>query len=359
MSVIVDGSTIVLTGTVDDGCWFWGDGFSAPDVIRALAQVGDGNDVTIRLNSGGGLATEGSAIHAALRRHKGRKTVIVEGCAASAATQIVMAGDERIMTPGSVLMVHDPSNITFGTIADHERTIGELNAVANSIAGLYAEASGQTPEQARADMLAETWMTPEEAVAKGYATAVGTAEIAPAGAVIEVRPVPLESANDDELVEAAPPPAAFAYAQYRHTPERIRAMASAEGWNRPPLQKPKAQQQQPAPPAEPRAPLAPEPPRDNVVALDAARAQGRSGALAYAREVTDLCQLAGQPEKATAFIEAETSVDQVRKALLDARADAESATTITGHHAGSPQPTSQAGGLAQRMRRLVPGLKES
>jgi ATP-dependent protease ClpP protease subunit len=112
MTVLVDDSTIVLTGTVDDGGWFWDDGFSAPDVIRALALVGNDRDVTIRINSGGGIATEGGAIHAALKRHGGRKTIIVEGIAASAASIIVMAGDERIMSPGSVMMTNRQSVTT-------------------------------------------------------------------------------------------------------------------------------------------------------------------------------------------------------------------------------------------------------
>ena len=65
----------------------------------------------------------------------------------------------------------------------------------------------------------------------------------------------------------------------------------------------------------------------------AGRSAGRTGAadslprraqvaLAYAREVTELCALAGFADRAAKFITAETSVEQVRAALLEARATA-------------------------------------
>src|SRR5687768_3543316 len=107
MSVIVNGNEIVLSGTV--GEMYFEDCFTASDVIVALAQVGDASDVTIRLNSGGGIATEGSAIHSAIARHSGRKTIIVEGIAASAASAIAMAADDLVMSLGALMMIHDPS----------------------------------------------------------------------------------------------------------------------------------------------------------------------------------------------------------------------------------------------------------
>lgn len=64
MAAIVNGNEIVLSGTV--GRLFWDDCFDHNDVILALATVGRNEDVIVRLNSGGGIATQGAAIHAAL-----------------------------------------------------------------------------------------------------------------------------------------------------------------------------------------------------------------------------------------------------------------------------------------------------
>jgi len=53
----------------------------------------------------------------------------------------------------------------------------------------------------------------------------------------------------------------------------------------------------------------------------------------YARAVVDLCCLAGQPQMAAGFLEREVPLEEVRAALLTARAEAD--PEITAHH---PQP---------------------
>ncbi|TXN26845.1 head maturation protease, ClpP-related, partial [Methylobacterium sp. WL19] len=207
MTALVNGNEIILSGTVGD--LYWDDCFSSADVIFALAQVGRDQDVTIRLNSGGGIATEGAAIHAAIAAHRGRKTIVVEGIAASAASVIAMAGDEVVMSLGALMMVHDPSGFTFGTIDDHQLQIKALTALATAMAGIYAERTGRTVAEARADMQAELWMTPEEAVAAGYADRTLS-----------------RAANDD----VEPEPTAFDYRLFSHPPERLVALADRRAW---------------------------------------------------------------------------------------------------------------------------------
>lgn len=210
----IDGSTIILSGFVggnarggDADFWsFEPDGFKAGDVIQALAEIGHDQDVTIRLNSPGGVASEGAAIHAAIMQHGGDVRVIVEGVAASAASLLAMAAGERVMAPGSYLMIHDPATFTVGTVEDHERSVRMLNAMATSYAGIYARASGMTAAKARQVMQAETWYTPEDAVKAGFATSI-LAE------------------NDNEPVEAV----AFAYQIYAHAPTPLVALAQARG----------------------------------------------------------------------------------------------------------------------------------
>jgi hypothetical protein len=51
-----------------------------------------------------------------------------------------------------------------------------------------------------------------------------------------------------------------------------------------------------------------------------ARSVARAEALAYAKEVANLCALAGQPERTSVFMRAETPVADVRKKLTDANA---------------------------------------
>ncbi|MCB1466797.1 MAG: Clp protease ClpP [Rhizobiaceae bacterium] len=144
-----------------------GDDFDAARVQTALKA---GGDVTVTLNSGGGIASEGAAIYALLAAHPGRVTVDVIGIAASAASLIAMAGDAITMRAGAVLMIHDPMNITVGNSSDHAKTIEELEAYAKSYAKIYAARSGKSEKQCRELMKSETWFDGEQAVAAGFAT---------------------------------------------------------------------------------------------------------------------------------------------------------------------------------------------
>lgn len=201
-AILLDGD-LTLSGDVGD-MWF-GDNFTYSDVVVALAQVDDDSDLVVRLNSGGGIATEGAAIHALLARRVGRTDVVVEGIAASAASLIAMAGDKVTMAEGAIMMIHDPSGFTFGTSEEHSKSIESLEALATSYARIYASKSGSTPKECREIMKRETWLTADEAVAQGFADASGGAK---AGAV-----------------------AAFDYRLYAHAPKRLVALAKKNGWN--------------------------------------------------------------------------------------------------------------------------------
>lgn len=207
MAVIVENNEIWLTGTV--GGYWWDDGFTAVDVAFALAQIGRSTDVVVHLNSGGGLASEGAAIHSQFASHKGRVEIFVEGIAASAASIVAMAADRLVMSLGATLMIHDPAVTTSGDIAEHRRSIDYLTALAASFADIYAEKTGRTVDEMRALMAAETWMTAEEAVASGFADDTTAASA--------------RAANDNQ-------PTAFAYRAYAHAPAALTALADARGW---------------------------------------------------------------------------------------------------------------------------------
>ena len=115
-----------------------------------------------------------------------------------------------------------------------------------------------------------------------------------------------------------------------------------------------AQQQQPtAPAAQPPAAAA----APVVADLDAARAEGRRAAMAEVAEIHELCALAGCPARAAEFISAKTSVADVRKALLESRAQADAGRRIDTQHAGTGTTGTAPGkgALAARMTQLVKG----
>ncbi len=185
------GGELMLYGDV--GGDFFEGGFTAADVRRALAGVR--GDLTVRLNSGGGLAFDGRAIYNALREHDGTIAVVVDGIAASAASIIAMAGETIALASGAMMMIHDPSALTVGTAAAHQRTARVLDSIAASAAAIYARRSHQPLETIRGLMTAETWFTAEEAVGAGFA--------------------------DEALEIEAQPAMRFDYDLYLHAPEHL------------------------------------------------------------------------------------------------------------------------------------------
>ncbi|MBS7546240.1 ClpP-like prohead protease/major capsid protein fusion protein [Ancylobacter oerskovii] len=172
-NLLVDGE-MVLYGPV--GGSIWDDaGFTAADVIHTLAGL-DGADVTARINSGGGVAWEGIAIYNAFKGYDGKVTIVVDAVAASAASVIAMAGAERIMRTGALLMIHNASTIAWGQKRDLQKSANLLDKIDVQMANLYAKSTGLARAETAQMMEAETWFTGEEAVAKGFATSTDDAE---------------------------------------------------------------------------------------------------------------------------------------------------------------------------------------
>ena len=151
-----------------------GEGVSPDDVLKALAEAKDATELVVHINSPGGYVFDGIAIANAIRGFKGKKTVCVDGLAASIASIIALAGDKVTMKPGSMFMIHDPAGgiFAFGTadqIEDEARkTCAALRKVRENLIDTYVSATGQTASQVSAWMAAETWMTAAEAQARGF-----------------------------------------------------------------------------------------------------------------------------------------------------------------------------------------------
>lgn len=80
--------------------------------------------------------------------------------------------------------------------------------------------------------------------------------------------------------------------------------------------------------APPEVTPASEEPTAQVIDLDGIRAEERQAALAYVREVHELCALAGRDDQAAVFVAKAMPVAQVRRTLLEARAAEDEATAI-------------------------------
>jgi ATP-dependent protease ClpP protease subunit len=155
---------------IGEGGWF-SEGLTAKSFAAQLAGVKGALEVHI--NSGGGDVFDGIAIGNAIRAHKGPVTTVVDGLAASIASVIAQAGQDRVAEPGSMMMIHDAFGMCVGDAAEMTQFASTLDKVSGNIAAVYADRAGGDAGDWRTVMKAETWYTADEAVAAGLADRVG------------------------------------------------------------------------------------------------------------------------------------------------------------------------------------------
>lgn len=151
-------------------------------VARQLDAIGDAREITVRINSRGGSAYSGLAIFNLLSQHPARKTGVVLGVAASAATLPLMSC-ERVHVPSNgQIMLHDPATFAFGGTREFEAAIEQLKGLKDACVAVYASRSGQSRTKVSQMMTEETWLNGEQAVAMGFADSVDTPALIPASA---------------------------------------------------------------------------------------------------------------------------------------------------------------------------------
>ena len=139
-----------------------------PAIFKDELNAGKGN-ITVWINSPGGDCFAAAQIYNMLRDYKGHVTVKIDSLAASAASVIAMAGDEVLISPTGMFMIHNPSTVAMGDHGDLEKAIDMLNEVKNSIINAYQAKTGLSRNKLSKLMEDETWMDANKAVEFGFA----------------------------------------------------------------------------------------------------------------------------------------------------------------------------------------------
>lgn len=155
-----------LHGTIAEESWF--DDDFTPQMFKDELNAGSGN-ITVWINSPGGDCVAAAQIYNMLANYKGNVTVKIDGIAASAASVIAMAGDTVLMSPVSMMMIHNPATVAFGDHTEMEKAIEMLEGVKDSIINAYALKTGMSRAKLSRLMDAETWMDATKAVELGFA----------------------------------------------------------------------------------------------------------------------------------------------------------------------------------------------
>ena len=165
-----------LEGPIDSDN-LWGDEIT-PKAFRAELEADEG-DITVWINSPGGSVFSAAEIYTMLCDYKGKVTVKIDAIAASAASVVAMAGDKVLMSPVSMLMLHDPMTMAVGNAHDMEKVITTLNEIKESIINAYVKKTGLSRNKVSKLMSDETWLNAKKAVELGFADEIlftGTSE---------------------------------------------------------------------------------------------------------------------------------------------------------------------------------------
>jgi len=209
MPAFFDGKDLHLVGAV--GFDLFGDFFTHGEALYALAEAGVDRDLTIYLNSPGGLVFDAEGIASAIRARSGKTTVVIAGMAMSSATIIACAATECVISSGSIVMIHEPGVSLFAANSDGLASAANIQRlVTDTYVTAYVQKTGKPEAQIREWMKAETYFGPDEAVEAGFADR--------------------KSADVVDFASAAP---AYAYGDkqiFAHAPERLIARAREKNW---------------------------------------------------------------------------------------------------------------------------------
>ena len=133
-------------------------------------------DITIYINSPGGLVTAGMAIYDTMQYIQCDIQTIVMGQACSMGSLLASAGTrgKRLILPHARHMIHQPLGGASGQATDVQIQANELLRWKDELTKVYQKHTGQPMEKLQADMERDNFMTAEQAVAYGLADKVVT-----------------------------------------------------------------------------------------------------------------------------------------------------------------------------------------
>lgn len=162
---------LFLNGTIAEESWF--DDDITLKLFRDELFAGNG-DITIWINSPGGDCVAAAQIYNMMMEYPGNVTVKIDGIAASAASVIAMAGTKVLVSPVSMLMIHNPMTAAMGDTSEMQKAIAMLDEVKESIINAYEIKTGMSRTKLSHLMDAETWMDAHTAIDMGFADEILT-----------------------------------------------------------------------------------------------------------------------------------------------------------------------------------------
>lgn len=145
---------------------YFGEDSTCPKDVQKIIDASPGEVHDVYINSPGGVIDVGSEIYTMLRAYQPGVNIWIVGEACSAASVIAMAGHSA-MSPTALLMVHCVSTGVRGNHATMEHTAEMLQTADRALCQAYMAKANMSEEEALEMMEHETWLTANQALARG------------------------------------------------------------------------------------------------------------------------------------------------------------------------------------------------
>lgn len=161
-------------GEFDWWTWEYKESETSADFFRkALAEIPETDTIELHINSYGGSVKEGIAIYNQLKQKKCKEIVAyVDGFAYSIASIILQAADRRIMGLGTSLLIHNMWINISGNAEDLRKAADDLDVLMEANRQIYMDKVTITEDELIELLNSETYLTPDQAVEKGFADEV-------------------------------------------------------------------------------------------------------------------------------------------------------------------------------------------
>ena len=161
---------ISMLGDIVDERWY-AEETSPQSVIDAIKGLKT-QEISVYIDSYGGSVAAGWGIYNALRQHPAKVKTYGVGFVASAALYPFLAGDERYASTLSAYYMHEAWTSASGYADELRRAADQIESLTDVGVNAFVERAGMERDKVLELMHEETWLTPEEALELGIATAI-------------------------------------------------------------------------------------------------------------------------------------------------------------------------------------------
>lgn len=144
---------------------------TAASIVKQINDL-DVDEIRVHIDSYGGSVSEGWAICDALRHHPAKVTTYGDGFVASAALFPFLAGDKRYASNLSAYYFHQTWKEARGYASDLRKAADDLDTLTEIGIRAFVDYAGMDAQEVKDLMESEAWLSPDEALEKGLATAI-------------------------------------------------------------------------------------------------------------------------------------------------------------------------------------------